>query len=72
MAFAIYGESLGYVHLIASDDSESAVAKFVTDIESVGVSLKDVYNVTAVENLRQDTDLEDRVRKLIREARDAQ
>lgn len=67
MAFAIYGESFGYVHLIASDDADSAVAKFVTDVEGVGVRLKEVYNVIAVENNQQCVDLENRVTALINE-----
>lgn len=69
MAFAIYGESLGYIHLVASDSEDSAVSQFITDVEGVGVNLKDVYSVVAVENSQEHPGLEDRVRKLIREAR---
>lgn len=67
MAFAIYGESLGYIHLVASDCEDAIVSQFVTDVESVGVKLKDVYNIIAVKDSKEHPDLEDRIRKLIDE-----
>lgn len=71
MAFAIYGETSGYVHLVAGDCEQAIVSQFVTDVESVGAKLKDVYNVFAVTGRDENVDLEDRVNKLIEEAQSA-
>lgn len=69
MSYAIYGESLGYVHLVASECEDAIVSQFIVDVENVGVNLKDVYNVIAVKDSSEYPDLEDRIFKLIKEAR---
>ena len=67
MSFAIYGESSGYVHLVSADTREDVIALFVADVQEVGVQLNTVHNIYAVENNREDKDLEDFIEKLIKQ-----
>ena len=66
MSFAIYGESNGYVHLVSADTRAKAVDLFVADIQEVGVDINAVYNVYAVENNREDKELEDFIEEMIK------
>lgn len=68
MSFAIYGESQGYVHLTSADTRDKVIKAFLTDLSDVGVDISTVFNVFAVENSREDSDLEDEIRYLISEA----
>lgn len=69
MSFAIYGESDGYVHLVSADTQANAAQLFVDDILEVGVKLGNVYNIYAVENNREDKELEDFIEKMIEESK---
>lgn len=68
MSFAIYGESQTYVHLTSSDTREGVIQAFIQDVGDVGVELGTVFNIFAVENSREDMELEDEVRNLIKVA----
>ena len=67
MSFAVYGESSGYVHLVSADTRDDVIALFVADVQEVGVQLNTVHNIYAVENNREDKDLEDFIEKLIKQ-----
>lgn len=66
MSFAIYGESTGYVHLVSADTRAKAVDLFITDIQEVGVEINAVYNVYAVQDNKEDKDLEDFIEEMIK------
>lgn len=68
MSFAIYGESQAYVHLTSSDTRDEVIKAFLTDLSDVGVDIAEVFNVFAVEDSREDKELEDEIRFLINEA----
>ena len=68
MSYAIYGESQTYVHLTSADTREEVVKAFLTDLSDVGVDIAAVFNIFAVENSREDSELEDEIRYLIAEA----
>lgn len=68
MSFAIYGESQTYVHLTSGDTREGVIEAFLRDVREVDVDLGSVFNIFAVENSREDRDLENEVIKLIWEA----
>jgi hypothetical protein len=65
MSFAIYGESDTYVHLVTADTESEAVALFIDDVNSVGVNLKNVMNVYAVERNQEAVSLQRYVQALI-------
>lgn len=69
MSFAIYGESNGYVHLIAAETKDKAIELFKQDVNEVGVRLSTIVNVFAVENNREDKDLEDLIEKMIKDSK---
>jgi hypothetical protein len=66
MSFAIYGESNGYVHLVAGDSRTEVVNLFIEDLQATGVDINEIFNVFGVENNQEDKELEDCVEKLIR------
>lgn len=66
MSYAIYGESTGYVHLVAGDSRTEVVNLFIKDLQTTGVDINEIFNVFAVENNQEDKELEDCVEKLIR------
>lgn len=68
MSFALYGESQSYVHLVSAETAEKAVSLFLEDLREVGVELKTVLNIFAVEGNKENKELEDFVTDLIREA----
>lgn len=68
MSFAIYGESSGYVHLVTGPTRVDTLNLFLADLEEVGVTIKEVFNVYAVEDNREDKDLEDFIENMINEA----
>lgn len=68
MSFAIYGESPSYVHLVSGDTRNKAINAFIADIQEMGVALSSVYNLFAVENAKEDLELEDFIRQMIEEA----
>jgi hypothetical protein len=65
MAFAIYGESEAYVHLVTATSRKKCLSMFLEDVKSVGCHLSHVYNVYAVENNQECKSLEDEVHDLI-------
>lgn len=65
MSFAIYGESQTYVHLASSDTREGVIGAFLDDLAAVNVELSTVFNVFAVEDSREDRELEDEIQFLI-------
>lgn len=67
MAFAIYGETSGYVHLVSADTREEVVNLFIADLVEVNVELCEVYNVFAVKDNQEDKSLEDEIENLIKE-----
>lgn len=66
MSFAVYGESSSYVHLVSANTREDVIALFVADVNEVGVRLSTVHNIYAVENNREDKDLEDFIENIIK------
>lgn len=73
MSFAIYGESGAYVHLVGATTFDEAVSLFLEDVESVGVELKNVFNVYAAVGNQENRMLENHVIELIENAKnDAQ
>lgn len=68
MSFAIYGESPSYVHLVSGDTRNKAINAFIADVQDVGADLASVYNLFAVENAKEDLELEDFIRQMIEEA----
>lgn len=71
MSFAIYGESLGYVHLVTAEDQDSVLRMFFDDVKSCNVQLEHIGNIYAVEGKDECLDLQDAVNKAIQEARNA-
>lgn len=69
MSYAIYGESDSYVHLVAGETFHSTVVQFIEDVDSVGVLLKDVFNIFAVHDRQEDVALENYIRELIAESK---
>jgi hypothetical protein len=72
MSFAIYGESDAYVHLVSATSESEAIALLLEDVHSVGVELKNVFNVYATEGREECKVLEDYVEKLIESAKNDQ
>lgn len=68
MSFAIYGESQTYVHLTSADTREGVIEAFIKDVADVNVDLSTVFNIFAVENSREDRDLENEILKMIEDA----
>lgn len=68
MSFAIYGESTGYVHLVSALTREKVIHLFLEDVKDVGVDIKAVYNIYAVEDSQEDKELEDFIEMVIKEA----
>lgn len=67
MSYAIYGESLAYVHLVSANSAVVALARFLEDVKSVGVRLSYVSNIYAVCGSEEATELEDTINALIEE-----
>lgn len=65
MSFAIYGESQTYVHLTSADTREGVICAFLDDVAAVNVDLSTVFNIFAVEDSREDRELEDEIQFLI-------
>ena len=59
MSFAIYGESLTYIHLVSAETRNQALKDFIADIKSVGVDPATVYGVVAVKGRNEDQKLQD-------------
>ena len=68
MSYAIYGESDTYVHLVSAETREGVIGLFAADVMSVGVNMKDVYNIYAVQDNREDKELEDFIMNIIKGA----
>lgn len=68
MSFAIYGESQTYVHLTSADTRKDVIDAFLNDVACVGVDLATVFNIFAVENSREDRDLENEILKMIEDS----
>lgn len=65
MSYALYGESLAYVHLVAHEDQDTLIDMFFKDINDMGVKPHEVYNVYAVFGNQECRKLEERVLKII-------
>lgn len=64
MPFAIYGETLGYVHLVSANTYQEAIRLFVVDVESVGCKMSNVFNVYAAQGRDERVDLENEIIKM--------
>lgn len=58
MSFAIYGESLTYIHLVSAKTRSQALQDFIADIKSVGVDPATVYGVVAAKGRDEDQKLQ--------------
>lgn len=68
MSYALYGESLAYVHLVAHEDQDTLIDMFFKDVDSMNVKRNEVYNVYAVFGNQECRALEQRVLKMIEES----
>ena len=66
MSFALYGESDGYVHLVAAEDRDEIIDLFIADLAEVNVDITAVFNVYAVQDNKEDKDLEDLIEEMIK------
>lgn len=67
MSYAIYGESLAYVHLVAAPTAQEALRLFLEDVESVGLRLSYVSNIYAAIWGEEATELENKINELIKQ-----
>ena len=70
MSFALYGESLAYVYLFTADTREEVLESFLQDVEDTGEDLATITNIYGVQGGKEDTELEDGIRALIKEAKE--
>lgn len=70
MSFALYGESLAYVYLFTADTREVVLESFLQDVEDTGEDLSTITNIYGVQGGKEDTELEDSIRALIKEAKE--
>lgn len=70
MSFALYGESLAYVYLFTADTREEVLESFLQDVEDTGEELSTITNIYGVQGGKEDTELEDSIRALIKEAKE--
>lgn len=67
MSYAIYGESLAYVHLVSAPTAQEALRLFLEDVKGVCLRLSYVGNIYAVCGTDEATELEDEINALIKE-----
>jgi hypothetical protein len=70
MSFALYGESLAYVYLFTADTREEVLESFLQDVEDTGEELATITNIYGVQGGKEDTELEDSIREMIKAAKE--
>ena len=68
MSYAIYGESDTYVFLVTGETPAHALSEFMQDINDVGVLIRNVYNIYAVNGRQEAVELENAVNAIIADA----
>lgn len=70
MSFALYGESLAYVYLFTAGTREEVLESFLQDVEDTGEDLATITNIYGVQGGKEDAVLEDRIREMIKAAKE--